>query len=256
MNPEDFDTFDSTLYAPQFMKKSHQINSRLAKREQTKVARQTLLLVLFSIVMVLGFIFVALPTVVRVAMDGGVSIESEINDIIPPQTPNFSAPPSAVSQSIIEITGFAEPKSEIQSLINKKLGPTTTVGDDGSFALTLDLVEGENSLALYAVDLAGNESNLSREYTIISKVGEPKFVLEEPKADAIYETASNQTITLKGETDPKSKVYVNGRLMISDQAGVFQGKQRLNEGVNQLVFKVIDIAGNEIEKTIEVEFRY
>jgi flagellar biogenesis protein FliO len=256
MNPGDFDTFDTTVYAPQFMKRSRQVNSRLAKREQTKVARQTFFLVVFSIVLVLAFIFVALPAVIRFAIDGTANLETNQTDTIPPQPPIVSAPPKAVAATEIEVTGYAEAGSTLQSVVNGSEGPSVEISEDDSFTLQVSLQEGENTLSFFAVDQAGNESTLSREYVVVSKVGDPTLVITEPEPGQVYETASKQTITVLGEADPKSRVYVNGRLLMTDPEGLFRGSQRLEEGENELTFRVVDVAGNEIEKKLTVEFRY
>jgi len=256
MNPGDFDTFDTTVYAPQFMKRSQQVNSRLAKREQTKVARQTFFLVVFSIILVLAFLFIALPGVIRYAIDGTTNFEANQTDTIPPQPPIVSAPSQAVAATEIEVTGFAEANSTLKSVINGSEGPSIEVSEDDSFTLTVPLQEGENTLSFFATDEAGNESTLSREYVVVSKVGDPKLDISEPEPGQVFETASKQTITVSGEADPKSRVYVNGRLLMTDPEGLFRGSQRLDEGENELTFRVVDIAGNEIEKKITVEFRY
>lgn len=256
MNPGDFDTFDTTVYAPHFMKRSKQVNSRLAKREQTKVARQTIFLVVVSIALVLAFLFIALPALVRFATDGTTTFESTLADTIPPQSPIISAPPQAIAATEIEITGFAEAGSRLQSVVNGSQGPSVVTSEEGSFILQVSLQEGQNTLAFFAIDEAGNESSLSREYTVVSKVGSPTLVIHEPEPGQVFETASNQTITVSGEVDPRSRVFLNDRLLMTDPDGLFRGSQRLNEGDNELTFRVVDIAGNETEKSIVVEFRY
>lgn len=257
MNPPgDFDTFDSTVYAPQFMQKSRQVSSRLAKKEQSKLARQTILLVVLSILLLVGFIFIALPAVIRFAMDTSSFEQLTTQDTIPPQIPVISAPPRATSDTTLQISGFGEAKSTIQSVVNKKEANSITASDDGSFDIEVALEEGDNTIAFYSVDAAGNESALSREFSVVVKLTPPSFTLDEPKPGQVFETVSNRIITVSGVTDEGSRVFLNNRVLRSTSDGTFSGTIQLSEGTNVLVFRVVDIAGNEIEESVEVEFQY
>lgn len=257
MNPGDFDTFDSTVYAPQFMKQSKQVNSRLAKREQTKLARQTAVIIFTAIVLVIIFIFVALPAVIRFASDGTTTDSlQQSNQDIPPQTPSIGAPPAAVAEKKVVVSGYSEAESEVIAVINGEEGPRIFAGEDGAFELELPLNEGENTVSFYAQNSTGLESGLSRQYTVQALTTAPKLVVNEPQPDQIFETASNRSITINGETQPGSRVFLNDRLLITNAEGVFRGTHRLEEGNNELKFKVVDAAGNETEESFSVEFRY
>jgi len=256
MQPEEFNTFDSTVYATPVMKRSQVIPSRLAKREQTKVIRQTIAIGVVSVVVVLVFFFFFLPTVIRLAIDGGFDSSSFEKDTVPPQIPAISAPPTAVATKELVLTGYGEPKSDIRVVLNNEEGPQVFAGEDGTFEITVALIDNLNTLALYSLDEAGNESTVSRTYEVLSLTTPPKLVVSEPAPDQVFERTANQNIAIKGETTPKAKMYVNDRLLSVDSEGVFQGTFRLAEGDNELLFKAVDLAGNEITQSLKVTFRY
>lgn len=255
MQPEDFNSFDSTVYATPVMKRSQAIPSRLAKREQTKVVRQTVAIIAISLVVLIGFLFVVVPTVIRLAIGGGTTSVFQA-DTIAPQIPVISAPPAAVSTKEITISGYGEPLSDIRSVLNNEEGPSIFASEDGAFEIVLQLQENINTLSLFSIDEAKNESSLSREYEVLSLTTAPKFVIIEPTADQVFETTSNQNISIKGESNPKVKIYVNDRLFMVNAQGIFSGSLRLNEGDNELKFRAVDLAGNEVEQTLKVAFRY
>jgi len=257
MPPGDFDTFDSTVYSPQFMKRSRSTPSRLAKREQAKLARQTIFLILSAIVIAVVFFFVVVPAVIRMAIDGGAEAGLPFqSDSIPPQIPIISAPPPAVPSTELEVTGYGEAKSTIKLVHNQAETQEVVAGEDGSFSLTIALQEGENTLTFYAIDEAENESALSREYRVLADSTAPELTIDSPQPDQTFETASNQTISVSGTTDSDTKVYLNGRLLFTDQEGAFSGSQRLNDGDNTLEFRAVDAAGNETTQNLTVTFRY
>lgn len=256
MQPEEFNTFDSTVYATPVMKRSQVIPSRLAKREQTKMVRQTIAIGAVSIVVLLVFLFVIVPTVIRLAIDSGFDSSSFEKDTVPPQIPAISAPPAAVAAKELVLSGYGEPKSDIRVVLNNEEGPQVFAGEDGAFEITVQLIDNLNTISLYSLDEAGNESSVSRTYEVLSLTTPPKLVVSEPAPDQVFERVANQNISIKGETTPKAKVYVNDRLLSVDSEGIFQGSFRLAEGDNELTIKAVDLAGNEITQSLKVTFRY
>lgn len=257
MAPGDFDTFDSTVYSPHFMNKTRQVSSRLAKKEQKKLARQTFFFIFLAIGLVVLFLFVILPGFIRLANEMlGTEVTFHQEDTIPPQVPVMMAPPTAVSQSQLELTGFGEAESEMVLVVNGREITRTTADADGSFSFTFELEEGENMIAAYSIDAAGNESALSRSYQVSYYNQPPKLEVISPEPDARFETRSAQTISITGETDPGSRVFLNDRLLMTNSEGVFSGSFVLDEGENELIFRAVDRAGNESEQTFRVEFVY
>lgn len=235
---------------------THIVSSRLAKREQKKLSQQILMFLLGAIGVVVLFWFVVLPATIRFVASLGGSDSVGGDDTLPPQTPIFSAPLTATSSAKIILSGFAEAKSELVILQGGSEKTRTTVGDDGSFGLTLQLDPGENILSGYSVDEAGNESAESKRYTVMFDDEAPELEITEPVDGANVTLRKNQLTSVKGTTEPNAKVELNGRLVYADSEGAFNTTFQLNEGENQLQFKAIDEAGNTTEKAVKVTFSF
>lgn len=234
------------------------MNSRLARQEQRKILRQTILFGGLAVILFLAFLFIILPQSVRLVSNlagntGGNPFD--ITDTIPPQTPVLDAPPLATPSAQLAISGLGEPETEIVLVVNAAEQSRTTAADDGRFSFNVALQEGENTINLYAMDTAGNESPSSQTYYIIRDSQPPKLTIEEPQDGQTVELRRNQVITIKGETDPNARVMVNGRLAFARNDGTFSTTYQLNEGENTLVIEAEDEAGNKSTVELKVTFR-
>ena len=57
---------------------------------------------------------------------------------------------------------------------------------DGEFEFTFNLLKGENSFSVKAIDQAGNESKETKEYEITNDNEAPEIVIEKPEDGASY----------------------------------------------------------------------
>lgn len=230
-------------------------SSRLLKKEKKKLEKQTFWFVVLALLTGAIFLFVILPQSVRLfnVFFGG-PIEIKESDLIPPQIPLISVPYTATSSATMEFTGFAEAKSELVIVHNGEEVDRLEVPENGEFSFELQFNSGDHSLAAYSVDAAGNESKLSREYTITIDTSVPGIELFNIKDGQKVELRQNQRISIEGQTEPKAKVYLNDRLALPDKDGFFTTSFFLQEGENELVFTAIDAAGNKAEEVVKVEF--
>lgn len=213
------------------MNRSGQVTSRMARREQKKLVKQTVLFLVLAVILILGFFFVILPNFIRLVSNWGSSdAGSSITDSLPPQIPVLAAPPVATPSAELTITGFGEKGSQVVSLVNSTEAGKHAVGDDGSFTFTINLTEGENTLSVYAIDQAENESATGKTYTIIRDSSAPKLEITEPTANQEFQTRKNQTITIKGTTDPEVRIMVNGHLAFAQKDGAFTTTYSLQDG--------------------------
>lgn len=233
------------------------VTSRLARKEQKKLSRQTFGMVFLSIVILLFFIFVLLPGGVRLFfsfLDSNTGIDN--SDSIPPQVPILSAPLEATYSAMINLSGYAEPKSKVIVVLGGEKETEFIVDDDGSFSHDLDLSEGGNSFSLYSIDEAENESALTKTYSVFFDKDIPVIHVESPENGADIVAKKNQVLSITGNTEPGAKVYLNGRLIYAQNDGSFSSSYRLEEGENSLLFKAVDKAGNTSETELKVNFKY
>lgn len=232
-------------------------SSRLAKKQQKTLLKQTVWLVIITIVILVGFLGFVLPNIVRFAfnfLDTNSIFVDE--DTIPPQTPILTAPVEATNSATLSLSGFTEPKATVKLVLNQEEKDETAADDEGKFEFEVSLSEGDNELAVYSVDKADNESSLSKKYTVTLDQTAPTINIESPENGSTIELSKNQLTTIVGQTEPNAKVYLNDRLVFADRDGYFSAKYNLNEGENVIQVKSIDPAGNTTAQELKITFRY
>jgi hypothetical protein len=239
------------------MQNTYHPSSRLVKKEKQKLQKQTFLYIFIGITVLLFFIFILVPNLIRVFFAIIDKEDPSANlDTVPPQVPVLSSTPlEATSSATLELTGFAESESQVVFVLNSQETAQVKANAEGSFAQVVNLNAGVNELAIFGVDQAGNQSLKTRSYMIEFDDQAPEIELESPQDGSVVELKKNQTITVKGKTEPLAKVYVNDRFVLADQEGLFQSNYYLKEGKNELIIKAIDKALNQTELKVEVEFR-
>jgi len=232
------------------------VSSRLARHEQKKLVRQTIILIGASVILLFAFLFVILPQSIRlIGFLTGSNTISDPTDTFPPQVPVLSAPPTATPSAQLNLDGYGEPASEVVLIVNAAEQSRHKIGDDGRFSAEVSLNEGENTISSYAIDANKNESTASKSWMVIKDSQPPKLEVSEPQPDQQIELRRNQQLSVKGMTDPNTKVYVNGRLAFTQADGQFSSSFQLQEGDNKLQFRVEDQAGNVTESEVNVKFR-
>lgn len=233
------------------------VSSRLARKEQKKLSRQTFGVVVLSVVILLFFIFVLLPGGVKLFfsfLDSNTGLEE--TDTLPPQVPILSSPVEATFSASVKLTGFAEPKSKVVVVANGEKDGEIDVADDGDFEYNLALTEGQNEFTLYSKDEAENESAMTKNYSILFDKDIPTIDIESPENGVQIEAKKNQNIEVKGKTEAGAKMYLNDRLVFVKGDGSFSSNYLLSEGENILTFLVVDKAGNTSKTELKVHFRY
>lgn len=247
-------TLDQTAMSPS---RPAMVSSRLVRKEEKKVVKQTIMIIGLAVVILVVFIFLIVPGVIRltVAIFGGNTAGIGQSDTIPPQIPIMSAPVEATASTQINIKGYGEGGSTIVVLVNGSQQKEVQAATDGAFEADIDLTQGENTVATFAKDAAGNESDVSESYVVALDATAPKIELEEPQDGQQYELRKNQMMTIKGTSEPGAKIYVNGRLTVAREDGSFSTTYQLQEGENKLKFEAVDKAGNTTEQEVTVSFR-
>lgn len=229
-------------------------SSRLVRNEQRKLVRQTFFLGGLAVVLLAVFLFGLLPLFIRLTSPGAQPLLSN-QDTIPPQVPVISAPLKATNSAEVVVDGFGEAGSEAVLIVNGQESGRTVVDEaEGTFQFQAPLNNGENSISVYAVDEAGNESASSRSYSVTVDNEAPTLTIEYPTDGETITLLKNQTITVKGLTEPGASIKINGRIIKASSEGSFSLAYQLAEGMNQLNIQAIDEAGNQVEQLISVTY--
>lgn len=236
--------------------RSNRGNSRLLKKQEKEMRKQTFFFIFLAIVLLLLFIFVIMPNLIKLFFnfidnDSGTNI----NNDLPPQAPVlFEAPPEATFSAQLKLQGYADPDSRVVFILNGQQVEEELVGEKGEFNKQLQLEKGDNKLTLYAVNELGTESLQSKTYQLVYDDEPPVITLIEPKPDSTIELKRNRNTSVVGETEPSSRVYLNDLLILADENGQFTSTYYLEEGDNLLRFVAVDRAGNQSELEIKVKF--
>ncbi|MGA1822115.1 MAG: hypothetical protein ACMUIG_06285 [Thermoplasmatota archaeon] len=120
-----------------------------------------------------------------------------------------------------------------------------TVSDQ--FVLNLTLPDGNHVISITAENDDGNTGSDMIEFGIDTVF--PKITVDR---SIIPDYTKESTITVKGTcSEDKAKVYV-GQDMVSHSGGVFSVSYQLKEGMNEILVKAVDRAGNTAETKITV----
>jgi bacillopeptidase F len=230
-------------------------SSRLVRTERQRLLRQTFSVTIIAILILLFFVFVALPGFIRIVnrfLDQPVW--QQVNEL-PPQPPLLSAPPNATNSAQLKLVGFGEPEATLIVVLNAQRVAEEEIPEEGEFEINIELDEGENMLSAYLISKSGVESNLSREYLVLLDTEPPMLEIESPEPEQRFEGRNRQDITIKGLTDEQTRVYINDRLVMPGETGEFSTAYRLNEGENTLQIKAEDRAGNVTEVELVVYYQ-
>jgi hypothetical protein len=224
---------------------SAQMKSRLLKDQEKTMLTQSAMAFFGSIVLMVLYVFVGVPLLIRFAGNlSGLSVFPK-TDTIPPRVPAYAAPAPGTQEETLNITGFAEPKSSVVVVKNNNEDVKTEADDQGSFSLDIKLDEGKNTIALYSIDTAGNESSLGKPYDVSFDKTPPEVEWETPEDKKTVKNLREKSIQVKGKVNENAKVYLNDRFVSSSNDNVFTAQFELQEGENKLIIKAVDPAGNE-----------
>jgi len=118
-------------------------------------------------------------------------------------------------------------------------------GDNWSISITVP-EDGEHLVAVLAVDRAGNEGRAFLEVTTDST--QPEIDIEGP-----YRVTNDRVIEITISTEENATVYVDGVEVPPTEPGVYTYTTELEEGLNLLHVRVIDLAGNEANTTYRID---
>jgi hypothetical protein len=231
--------------------------SRLAKVEEKKAKRSifiysSLTIIFLVIIFLYGIGFLShFADFINNLAGGDKPIV--ISDNTPPAPPRVDSFNEFTNKTNVTLSGSAEPGAIVSIIFNKDY--VEVVADaDGKFSHDFDLLKGDNTFSLYAVDKSGNKSNVTQTYTITYDNEEPKIEITKPEDHQTFYGTSEQNITIEGTSEPNSTLTINDRVIVLSSSGEFKLDTRLEPGDNNFAFKAVDQAGNESELNLTVSF--
>lgn len=233
--------------------------SRLARQENKKMAKQTLVIIISAIVFLILFFWVGIPGLINLAVNLGNSKAStkfgNESDTIPPVPPQLEVLPVATSSATIDIKGIAESGSTVYLYQDQSKIQETTADNTGTFAfLNISLTQGSSEFSTQSIDQAGNQSHMSNPQTISFDDQAPELEITSPSDGSSFLGVTEQFIDIAGKTDQDATVFLNDRQLVVTADGTFFTKHELKEGDNTLSFTAIDPANNKTDLEIKVSF--
>ena len=235
------------------------LKSRLARKEGQRLARQTILIITASFILLAVIGFLGIPALIKLfSFMGDIKSSSQSSSEeskIPPYSPQIESVPEATSSSKINFSGFAKPATLIRLYKGAQIiKETTAQGDNGAFLLAgIPLENGENIFYTTSSE-AGMESQPSKDVKVIYDDQPPALEISEPADNAEINGDLNKILTIKGNTELDSIITINNQVTVVNSSGSFSHTLELSPGRNEIVILATDKAGNITRTQLNVNF--
>jgi len=186
-------------------------------------------------------------TVTDVAGNTATALTTVNLDLTPPVltvlSPNDGAT-IALSSASIGVTGTAS--DNVSGLASVTCNGVAATISGTTFTCTVNLVQGSNSIAVLATDIAGNTANVTRTVTYSPA---PQVTITAPQNLSVTNITP---VTLNGTvSDPTATLIVNG-IAIPQGSGSFSTPVPLVEGLNVLSVVATNPAGISSTATVQI----
>lgn len=231
--------------------------SRLSKRLEKQSIKNLFLSILGIIIIVVLLIKFGVPLLVNFSLfiSGDRNDQnSQVNkkaSFVP--APILSTRDVATNSAQVRIDGSSLSNQTIVLYVNGSLGDKVPTSNNGRFSSIITLIPEENIIKARAITSDGAESDLSERLIIIFKNKAPTLEIILPSDGQSFSKDQN-TVEVKGKTDPQVRVTVNSFWAIIDEDNNFSYTLTLKDGENEIKIIADDQAGNKTEKTIRVTY--
>jgi hypothetical protein len=224
-------------------------------KDSIKQAGKYILLTIIGLFLLLKF---GLPSLIRLAgfiSDLGSSNDPiEKQDSLAPAQPILFSLPEATNSGQISLAGYTESGAKVRLFRDGITLEETISTAEGNFEYkNVSLKKGENNFYTQAEDGDGNESEPSKNYTVVFDNEKPELSVEEPKPGQKF-FDQDSPITVIGKTEAGSQLMLNGKFIMVNSEGGFNSRWPLSAGDNQLDFVSRDQAGNETKLNMVVNY--
>jgi hypothetical protein len=224
-------------------------------KDSLKQAGKYILLTIIGLFLLLKF---GLPSLIKLAgfiSDLGASNDPiEKQDSLAPAQPVLVALPEATNSARLDLSGYTEAGAKVRLFRDGITLEETISTAEGNFEYkNVALKKGENNFYTQAEDSDGNESEASKNYTVLFDNEKPELSDENPKPGQKFFDADSP-ITVIGKTEAGSQLTLNGKFIMVNSEGGFNSRWPLSSGDNQLDFVSRDQAGNETKLNLVVSY--
>lgn len=153
------------------------------------------------------------------------------------------------NETELTVEGSASPTTTIKLTNNGEEVGTAEVGDEGTFAIPAELVEGENELqAVTLMDEA--VVGESESVTVTLDTEAPELTIDSPEEG---DKTTRETVTVEGTVEDANLDYVevNGQEATVED-GSFSKRILLDEGENTIEVAAADLAGNSTTESLTI----
>jgi len=233
-------------------------NSRVEQVNKKRYERNIFLALAGIIIVFLIFFFFGVPILVNLSLFAENLQNKDYEQILDKKDINYVAPPIInplpimTNQSKIDLSGSALPDQKVILFLNGEEYGERTIDEDSKFSFKkIPLKEGANKIRAKTVDKNKHESEFSNVVTVTLKKEPPKLDIEQPVDNQVFK--SKNKITIKGKTDPGSRITINDFWAIVDSQGNFSYQLNIKDGENKIVITAIDEASNKEQKELTVK---
>jgi bacillopeptidase F len=153
----------------------------------------------------------------------------------------------------VTVEGQAAPTTTVHLYNGGTEVATAAANADGSYAVEVELAEGENVLTAKASTVKG----ITDESAAVKVIFDPNAPVLAVTTPTIGSKINKETVTVTGTVadDYLESVSVNGTSATVEN-GTYSARIMLNEGVNELKVIAKDKAGNVVEQVVAVDVKY
>lgn len=239
--------------------RKNRLRSRLGEVERKKTVRA----VFVSLIFLAGFMAVVIRFGIPLLIQGAalISTNSGSNKNNPPEAkiflfpPMFDALPEATPSAYVSASGFAGKSSVLTVFVNGKETLNSLTNQDGSFLVKISLQIGGNSIEAQYKDADGHQSPISEKMSVVRDEAPPEIKISAPQPGQNFSGQDQKVIEIKGQTEPKTTVMINGRFAAKTIDGSFFTRFELKEAENKITIDAADLAGNQNQLDLTVYWK-
>ncbi|MGD6831037.1 S8 family serine peptidase [Sutcliffiella halmapala] len=183
---------------------------------------------------------------------GNMMIRAVMNNAISAPVIETPQDNTYTNKEKIMIKGTAIPASTVTIQSNGKKVGSGKSKQDGTFNISVKLKKGLNTLTAAALTKEGS-TDPSAPVNIILDQKNPKLTIDKIKGH--FEEGDEVTVRGTAKDEYLDKVFIQGEEAEVDSKGAFLHRVVLKKGINTIVVKAIDNAGNIGRKTIQVKVK-
>lgn len=169
--------------------------------------------------------------------------------------PYLSSIPESSNVDSIDIVGRSKPGVKIELYSDNSRIDETITDSDGNYYFTgVKIGLFPQTFYTRAIENDGSQSKNSISYTITYDNSPPEYKILQPSSTYEDFKSTERSYVIRGETEPESKVTIQEQFALVSPDGKFSLPVRLEEGNNYFKVTFTDLAGNQAEEEININY--